>query len=61
MEFINAPPIEYNEPITQYHPQAYNASRLLPFTSSKLNEILESECMDCMVSDTQSLSMYKNK
>jgi serine/threonine protein kinase len=59
MEFINAPPIEYNKPITQSHPQAYCTSRLLPFTSSKLNEILESECMDCMINDMQSLSMYK--
>ena len=51
MEFINAPPIEYNEPITKSHPQAYYASRLLPFTSSKLNEILESECMYCIIND----------
>jgi len=60
MEFINAP-IGHDKPIVQSHPQAYYASRLLPFTSSKLNEILESECMDCMVNDMQSLSMYRSK
>lgn len=45
MEFINAP-IEFNKPIIQPHPQAYSTSRLLPFTSSKLIERLDSECMD---------------
>ena len=55
MEFINAPPIEYNEPITQSHPQAYYASRLLPFTSSKLNEILvKSQLSDLIITDVTS-------
>jgi serine/threonine protein kinase len=40
IEFINAP-IEYNNPITEFHPQAYYNSCLLNFTSEKLNEILE--------------------
>ncbi|GES76055.1 kinase-like domain-containing protein [Rhizophagus clarus] len=42
MEFINAP-IEYNNLIIKSHPQAYYTSRLLNFTSKKLNEFLESE------------------
>jgi serine/threonine protein kinase len=59
MEFINAP-IGHNKPIVQFHPQAYCTSRLLPFTSNKLNEILESECIDdCIINDMKSLSMYK--
>jgi serine/threonine protein kinase len=53
MEFINAPPIEYNKPITQSHPQAYYASRLLPFTSTKLNEIL-SQFSDLIITDITS-------
>jgi hypothetical protein len=40
MEFINTP-IEYNNPITEFHPQAYYKSCLLNFTSEKLNKILE--------------------
>jgi hypothetical protein len=51
MEFINAPPIEYNKPIIQSHPQAHYASRLLPFTSSKLNETLESQLLDLNITD----------
>jgi serine/threonine protein kinase len=39
MEFINAP-IKNNNPITEFHPQAYYKSCLLNFTSKKLNEIL---------------------
>ena len=57
MEFINAP-IEHNKPINQSHPQAYYTSRLLPFTSSKLNEILvKSECLDCNI-DFKSPTRY---
>jgi hypothetical protein len=48
MEFINAP-IGYNNIVTESHPQAYYTSLLLDFTSKKLNEILESECVDCTV------------
>ncbi|GBC09846.1 hypothetical protein RclHR1_09160004 [Rhizophagus clarus] len=42
MEFINAP-IGNNNLITESHPQACYTSRLLDFTSEKLNEILVSE------------------
>ncbi|GBC04880.1 hypothetical protein RclHR1_05910013 [Rhizophagus clarus] len=45
MEFINAP-IGNNNLITESHPQAYYTSRLLDFTSIKVNEILESKCLD---------------
>ncbi|RGB29134.1 kinase-like domain-containing protein [Rhizophagus diaphanus] len=44
MEFINAP-IEHNILVTKSHPQACYTSRLLNFTSKKLNEILESEML----------------
>ncbi|CAB5298465.1 unnamed protein product [Rhizophagus irregularis] len=43
MEFINAPIEQNNNLATESHPQAYYKSRLLDFTSKKLNEILESE------------------
>ncbi|PKK68731.1 hypothetical protein RhiirC2_749657, partial [Rhizophagus irregularis] len=46
MEFINAP-IGHknlaNLATKSHHPKAYFTSRLLDFTSKKLNEILESE------------------
>ncbi|CAB5359722.1 unnamed protein product [Rhizophagus irregularis] len=42
MEFINAP-IGSNKLATKSHPEACFTSRLLDFTSKKLNEILESE------------------
>ena len=42
MEFINAP-IGNNNFITESHPQACYTSRLLDFTSKKVNEVLESE------------------
>ncbi|PKY63074.1 hypothetical protein RhiirA4_413160 [Rhizophagus irregularis] len=42
MEFINAP-IGHNNLATKSHPKACFTSRLLDFTSKKLNEILESE------------------
>jgi serine/threonine protein kinase len=53
IEFINAPIGRYNESmITKSHPQAYNTSRLLPFTSSKLNEVLiESQFLDLNITD----------
>ena len=50
MEFINAQPIEYNKPIIQSHPQAYYASRLLPFTSSELNKVL-SQLSDLIITE----------
>ncbi|PKC63492.1 hypothetical protein RhiirA1_422645, partial [Rhizophagus irregularis] len=40
MEFINAP-IGHNNLVTKSHPKACYKSRLLDFTSKKLNEILE--------------------
>ncbi|PKY26123.1 hypothetical protein RhiirB3_528365 [Rhizophagus irregularis] len=42
MEFVNAP-IGHNNLATKSHPKACFTSRLLDFTSKKLNEILESE------------------
>ncbi|PKC50597.1 hypothetical protein RhiirA1_430339, partial [Rhizophagus irregularis] len=38
----NAPIGQYNNLVTESHPQAYYTSRLLDFTSKQLNEILES-------------------
>ena len=74
MEFIEAKnnliisEIINDKPIFKSHPQAYYTSRLLDFTKN-LNEILEqeekeklflqSECLDCIVTDLKSLSMYK--
>ena len=60
-EFKNIP-IKHNNPIiTESHSQAYYTSRLLPFTSSKLNEILvKSECLDCNI-DFKSPGIYKKK
>jgi serine/threonine protein kinase len=70
MEFINAP-IGNNKPIIQSHPQAYHISRLLPFTSSKLNETLanlnitdevceklDSECVDYIINDIKLPGIY---
>ncbi|RGB31839.1 kinase-like domain-containing protein [Rhizophagus diaphanus] len=45
MEFINAP-IGNNNLATESHPQAYYTSRLLDFTSDKLNENLAIENLD---------------
>ena len=76
MEFIEADHnptlskiIDNNKSISESHPQAYYTSRQLDFTKN-LNEILEqeekeilpsqSECLDCIVTDLKSLSMYKN-
>jgi serine/threonine protein kinase len=57
MEFINAP-IGYRTFATESHSQACYTSRLLDFTSKKLNEILESECLDdCIVNEMRSLGM----
>ncbi|RGB37335.1 kinase-like domain-containing protein [Rhizophagus diaphanus] len=47
MEFINAP-ISHNNPATKTHPKACYTSRLLDFTSKKLNEILEGEDLQTM-------------
>jgi serine/threonine protein kinase len=57
IEFINAP-IGHSNIATESHPQAYYTSRLLNFTSEKLNKILESECLDdCIVDVMNSLGM----
>jgi serine/threonine protein kinase len=66
MEFINAP-IGHNNLATESHPQACYTSRLLNFTSKKLNEILESgevnemllseDLNDCMIEDMKLLGM----
>ncbi|CAB5383680.1 unnamed protein product [Rhizophagus irregularis] len=51
VEFINAP-IGHNNLVTESHPKACYTSRLLDFTSKKLNEILESENLDdCIIND----------
>ncbi|CAB5373591.1 unnamed protein product [Rhizophagus irregularis] len=60
MEFINAP-IEYKNPITEFHSQACYTSRLLNFTSKKLNDILKSECLDCIVNDMNSFDVKSDK
>ncbi|PKY59084.1 kinase-like protein [Rhizophagus irregularis] len=44
-EFIHAPNL-HNDLATESHPKAYYTSRMLDFTSKKLNEILESENLD---------------
>ncbi|CAB5368945.1 unnamed protein product [Rhizophagus irregularis] len=65
MEFINAP-IGHNNLATKSHPKARYTSRLLDFTSKKLNKILDSEdsqayhvrhsdLNDCLISDSRSL------
>ncbi|EXX54880.1 Ste20p [Rhizophagus irregularis DAOM 197198w] len=70
MEFINAP-IGHNNLTTKSHPKACFTSRLLDFTSKKLNEILESENLqayhkshsdlnDCVIKDLRSLGIYYN-
>ncbi|CAB5375928.1 unnamed protein product [Rhizophagus irregularis] len=57
MEFINAPIGHYDLAIKS-HPKACYTSRLLDFTSKKLNEILESENLDnCMIKDLKSLDI----
>ncbi|GBB84886.1 hypothetical protein RclHR1_11480002 [Rhizophagus clarus] len=60
MEFINAP-IGNNNLVIEPHPQACYTSRLLDFTSKKLNEILESECLDCLVNNIESLDNKTNE
>ncbi|RGB43408.1 kinase-like domain-containing protein [Rhizophagus diaphanus] len=53
MEFINTP-IGNNNLVTatESHPQACYTSRVLDFTSKKLNKYLESECLDnCRIND----------
>ncbi|CAB5179767.1 unnamed protein product [Rhizophagus irregularis] len=51
MKFTNAPIGHNDNLIAEFHPQACYTSRLLDFTSKKLNEILESECLDCIIND----------
>ncbi|CAB5199805.1 unnamed protein product [Rhizophagus irregularis] len=53
VEFINAP-IEHNNLATKSHPKAYYTSRLLDFTSKKLNELLNGENL-CVIRDSRSL------
>jgi hypothetical protein len=56
LEFINAP-IGHNN-LAKSHPKAYYTSRILDFTSKKLNEILETENLDnYMIKDLESLGM----
>ncbi|EXX73913.1 hypothetical protein RirG_056010 [Rhizophagus irregularis DAOM 197198w] len=57
MEFINAS-IGRNNLATKSHPNACYTSRLLDFTSKKLNEILESENLnDCAIKDLRTLAV----
>ncbi|UZO23862.1 uncharacterized protein OCT59_016191 [Rhizophagus irregularis] len=71
MEFINAP-IGHNNLATKSHPKACYTSRLLDFTSKKLNEILESENSQayrashsdlnyCVINDLRSLDENTSK
>jgi serine/threonine protein kinase len=59
IEFISTPIRHSN--ITNItiksHPQACYTSQLLNFTSKKLNETLESKCLDCIIDDTNSFGM----
>jgi serine/threonine protein kinase len=48
MEFINAP-MGRNNLATKSHPKAYYTSRLIDFTSKKLNEILTEDLNDCKI------------
>ncbi|GBC06466.1 hypothetical protein RclHR1_06860003 [Rhizophagus clarus] len=50
-EFINAP--VGHEHITETHPEACYTSRLHDFNSGKLNEIIESECLGCLVEEVE--------
>ncbi|GBB87699.1 hypothetical protein RclHR1_01420002 [Rhizophagus clarus] len=72
MEFINAPIGNINF-ITESHPQACYKSRLLDFTSKKVNdfivddkpsekldEIVESECLNCIVDNIKSSDIKTN-
>ncbi|CAB4426691.1 unnamed protein product [Rhizophagus irregularis] len=72
MEFINAPIEHNNNLVTKSHPKACYTSRLLDFTSKKLNEILESEnsqayhasysdLNDCVIKDLRSLDENTSK
>ncbi|POG70100.1 kinase-like domain-containing protein [Rhizophagus irregularis DAOM 181602=DAOM 197198] len=71
IEFINAP-IGHNNLTTKTHPKACYTSRLLDFTSKKLNEILDSEdsqayntshsdLNDCIIRDSRSLNENTSK
>ncbi|GBB89328.1 hypothetical protein RclHR1_00160044 [Rhizophagus clarus] len=60
MEFINAPIGNINF-VTESHPQACYTSRLLDFNSKKVNEVLESECLDCIVDDIKSSDIKTDK
>ncbi|GET65215.1 kinase-like domain-containing protein [Rhizophagus irregularis DAOM 181602=DAOM 197198] len=56
MEFINVPIGQHNDLAIESHPKACYTSRLLDFTSKKLNEILESENLDnYIIKDLKSL------
>ncbi|GBB92849.1 hypothetical protein RclHR1_20660002 [Rhizophagus clarus] len=54
MEFINTP-IGNSNLITESHPQACYKSRLLDFTSKKVNEVLESGSLEYIVHDKLSI------
>ncbi|CAG8732710.1 9682_t:CDS:2, partial [Rhizophagus irregularis] len=61
MEFINAP-IGRNNIATKSHSKACYTSRLLDFTSKKLNEILESKILnDCVIKDLRTLDENTSK
>ncbi|UZO22903.1 uncharacterized protein OCT59_015251 [Rhizophagus irregularis] len=71
IEFINAP-IGRNKLATKSHSKACYTSRLLDFTSKKLNEVLESENLqaycashsdlnDCVINDSRSLDESTSK
>ncbi|PKY61905.1 hypothetical protein RhiirA4_413026 [Rhizophagus irregularis] len=60
MEFINAP-IGHNNLATKSHPKAFYKSRLLDFTSKKLNEILESEDSQADLNDYSQASRKVNE
>ncbi|CAG8746474.1 16304_t:CDS:1, partial [Rhizophagus irregularis] len=57
MEFINAPIRQYNNLVIESHPQACYTSRLLDFTSKKLNEMIASEGLSEYMVNSKPLGM----
>ncbi|CAB5183224.1 unnamed protein product [Rhizophagus irregularis] len=61
MEFINAPIGQHNNLVTESHPQACYTSRLLDFTSKKLNEMIASEDLSEYMVNLKSLDENTSK
>ncbi|CAB5355161.1 unnamed protein product [Rhizophagus irregularis] len=61
MEFINAPIGQHNNLVTESHSQACYTSRLLDFTSKKLNEMIASEDLSEYMLNLKSLDENTSK